>query len=248
MTLENIEVDDRHIIWLDIDNTLYSASSRISQAMGKRIHAYFVDLGWSDEEASELHHKYYTQYGLALRGLVKHHDVDPLDFDRKCDGSLPLEEMIKPDPKLRKLLEEIDTSKARIWALTNAYQTHANRVLTILGIRDLIEGLIFCDYSDPAFSCKPEPAFFYNAMRLAKISDPSRCLFVDDSRTNVEAAKSLGWGRCVHFCEHGLEVVEGGKRKQLHSEGTETPTGVKIITNLEELRDLWSEFFKGDTP
>lgn len=37
--------------------------------------AYFVDLGLSHEEASELHMKYYIQYGLALRGLTRHHDV-----------------------------------------------------------------------------------------------------------------------------------------------------------------------------
>lgn len=37
--------------------------------------AYFLGLGLADEEASELHHKYYTQYGLALRGLARHHNV-----------------------------------------------------------------------------------------------------------------------------------------------------------------------------
>lgn len=81
-------------MWFDIDNTLYSASTRISHAMGERIHgtlpgglewvlqqgltrilAYFVQLGIPHEEASELHHHYYKTYGLALRGLVKHHDV-----------------------------------------------------------------------------------------------------------------------------------------------------------------------------
>lgn len=30
--------DDRYVIFLDIDNTLYSASSKISEAMGERIH------------------------------------------------------------------------------------------------------------------------------------------------------------------------------------------------------------------
>jgi pyrimidine and pyridine-specific 5'-nucleotidase len=34
-----------------------------------------MTLGLSNEEASELHHKYYTTYGLALRGLIRHHDV-----------------------------------------------------------------------------------------------------------------------------------------------------------------------------
>ena len=85
--------DDRVIVWFDIDNTLYSASTKISHAMGERIHgcflqrrdahllvtnnflAYFVSLGLAHDEAAELHHHYYTEYGLALRGLTRHHDV-----------------------------------------------------------------------------------------------------------------------------------------------------------------------------
>ena len=105
--------------------------------------AYFLSLGLEEDRATELHHKYYTEYGLALRGLVRHHEfyevaqpslmpcptdlliyiLDPLDFDKKCDGSLPLEDMIKPDPDLRRLLQDIDQSKVRVWALTNAYKT-----------------------------------------------------------------------------------------------------------------------------
>ena len=49
--------------------------------------------------------------------------IDPLDFDEKCDASLPLETMLSPDPRVRKLLEDIDRSKCRVWALTNAYRT-----------------------------------------------------------------------------------------------------------------------------
>lgn len=37
--------------------------------------AYFVSLGISHKEASELHHNYCVQYGLALRGLTRHYDV-----------------------------------------------------------------------------------------------------------------------------------------------------------------------------
>jgi len=84
--------DDRVMVWFDIDNTLYSASTKISHAMGERIHgwflqccdthplinhplAYFVSLGLAHDEAADLHHHYYTEYGLALRGLTRHHDV-----------------------------------------------------------------------------------------------------------------------------------------------------------------------------
>ncbi|KAJ7638912.1 HAD-like domain-containing protein [Roridomyces roridus] len=153
-------------LWLDIDNTLYSAQSGISAHMGKKIHQYFLGMGLEEEEASALHLQYYTKYGLALRGLMLHHDVDPLDFDRKCDQSLPLEDLIKPDPALRKLLQDIDRSKIRL---------HAERVLRILNLDDQIEGLIFCDYTQPNFSCKPDPEFYHQAMEKAGVTDPSTC-------------------------------------------------------------------------
>ncbi|RPD67219.1 pyrimidine 5-nucleotidase [Lentinus tigrinus ALCF2SS1-7] len=240
------EKDERCIVWLDIDNTLYSASAGISHAMGERIHAYFVGMGLPDEEASKLHHRYYSQYGLAIRGLVRHHEIDPLDFDRKCDGSLPLEELLKPDPVLRKLLQDIDRSKVRVWALTNAYYTHANRVLRILGVDDLIEGVVFCDYSDPEFNCKPEPEFYHNAMRVANVTEPEKCYFVDDSLANIKAARKLGWGHCVHFCERGLLHVEGGKPKYIGSDVKEGPDteGIAAITKVDELRTVWPEIFK----
>jgi pyrimidine and pyridine-specific 5'-nucleotidase len=112
MSVNGTLEDPRMVIWFDIDNTLYSASTKISHAMGQRIHAYFVSLGLDEDEASELHLKYYRQYGLALRGLMRHHDIDPLDFDQKCDGTLPLEDCIKPDLKLRKLFEDLDGTKS----------------------------------------------------------------------------------------------------------------------------------------
>ncbi|TDL29549.1 pyrimidine 5-nucleotidase [Rickenella mellea] len=232
--MANATEDGRYIVWLDIDNTLYSSNAKIADAMGQRIHAYFVSLGLRDEEASELHSKYYTQYGLALRGLVRHHEIDALDFDRRCDGSLPLEDMIKPDPSIRQLLEDIDTSKARIWGLTNAYHTHARRVLHILQLEDLFEGLVYCNYADPNFTCKPEPEFFTTALTKAGVADPSKCLFVDDSRNNVQAARRLDWGSCVHFCE--------GSEKGIATSSNENRE--ITISCLEELRNVWPQIFK----
>lgn len=42
---------------------------------------------------------------------------------------------------------------------------HAQRVLRILHLEDLIDGLIFCDYAEPNFVCKPEPEY-YHQVRL----------------------------------------------------------------------------------
>ncbi|KAJ4481648.1 pyrimidine 5-nucleotidase [Lentinula edodes] len=244
--------DERQItVFFDIDNTLYSTSAKISQAMGVKIHDYFVKLGLGDEEASDLHHKYYTQYGLALAGLVRHHGVDPLDFDRNCDQALPLEEMIFPNPVHRKLLEDIDRSRVRVWALTNAYKVHAERVLRILNLRDLVEGIVYCDYEAKDLTSKPEPAYYRKAMSLASVIDPSECYFIDDNWRNVQAAQKIGWAHCVHFCERGLEHVEGGKVTKISSTAKanvdskqEEQLDIKVISELEELRDVWPEIFK----
>ncbi|KAI0030704.1 pyrimidine 5-nucleotidase [Vararia minispora EC-137] len=240
----NARLDDRLVVFFDIDNTLYSASSNISHAMGQRIHAYFTGLGFPDDEASDLHHKYYTQYGLALRGLIRHHSVDPLDFDRKCDQSLPLEDMIKPDPALRQLFQDIDRTKCRVWALTNAYKPHAERVLRILQLDGLVDGLIYCDYAQPNFSCKPEREYYEQAMRTAHISDPSKILFVDDSRTNVLGARAVGWTRSVHFCERGLKAVEGGQPKVIGNDVTKDGDDVMEVSSLQQLRKVWKDIFK----
>jgi pyrimidine and pyridine-specific 5'-nucleotidase len=271
--------DDRLIVWFDIDNTLYPASVKMAEKMGEKIHAFFlelvlngrnkedVDMEQLNKEADNLHKAYYTGYGLALRGLVhNNHGVDPLDFDRKCDGSLPLKEMIKPDPVLVKLFKDIDRTKCRVWALTNAYITHAERVLEILQLKnrtkledsdapedqiefeDQIEGLVYCDYTVPNFECKPDPGFYRKALIQANVTDPSKCLFVDDNRSNVDAAKKEGWGRCVHFHESELGSLEGGRVEEIGSEREKgaVENDVAVISSLEELRALWPDIFKKD--
>lgn len=80
-------------------------------------------MGLSDEEAHKLHMAYYTQYGLAIRGLVHHREIDPLDFDARCDGSLPLETILHPSPELSRFFDDINTDKVHVWAITNAYKT-----------------------------------------------------------------------------------------------------------------------------
>ncbi|KAG8903970.1 hypothetical protein FRB99_002449 [Tulasnella sp. 403] len=140
----------KSVVFLDIDNTLYPASLKVNELMGEKIYAYFASLGMDKDEATRLNQSYYTSY-------------DPLDFDRKCDGSLPLEDILQPNYRTRKLLQDLDRKKTQVWALTNAYKHHAARVLKILKLDDLVEGIIYCDYANPNFSCKPEPQYYQDA-------------------------------------------------------------------------------------
>lgn len=222
------------MVWLDVDNTLYTSNTKIAQLMTERIHKYFVnDLGMDEEQARVLHRDYYTKYGLALRGLTRHHNIDGLDFDKKCDQSLPLEDILKPDPAVRQLLLDIDRTKTRVWALTNAYITHARRVLHILRLDDLIEDIVYCDYSARDFACKPETEYYTKALEKANVHDPSKCLFVDDNLQNVRAAKQLGWGSCVYYREPGQQP------ESMIFEGVDA-----TIHHLEELRMVWPHIFK----
>ena len=83
-------------------------------------------------------------------------------------------------------------------------------------------------------------------MRKAGVTDPKKCFFIDDSRTNVAAALKLGWERVVHFCEHGLETVEGGRHKQIGvgADGQEALKEATVVNKLQDLRVVWADIFK----
>lgn len=128
-----------------------------------------------------------------------------------------------------------------------------------------MEAIVYCDYLVKDFVCKPEPeyyemvslgymlhapdSFIFNpskAMKKAGISDPSKCYFVDDNRKNVDAACKLGWAHCVHFCEKGLEAMEGGRIKEIDDarDPGAAENNVVDISTLEDLRKVWPEIFK----
>jgi pyrimidine and pyridine-specific 5'-nucleotidase len=149
--------------------------------MADLIDQYFtkhLNIPWDD--AVRLHKEYYTNYGLAIEGLVRHHQIDPLDYNAKVDDALPLEGIIKPNPELRQLLEDIDKSKVKMWLLTNAYVNHAKRVLRLLGIEDLFEGLTYCNYAEQPLICKPDPRMFQRAMEQAGVERMEDCFFVGE--------------------------------------------------------------------
>jgi pyrimidine and pyridine-specific 5'-nucleotidase len=159
--------------------------------------SYFADkyfethLSLSQKDANELHFKYYREYGLAIEGLVRHHKVDALEYNRKVDDALPLENVIKPNPSLHKLLEDIDRSKVRLWLFTNAYITHGKRVVRLLEVEDFFEGITYCDYGAEDFVCKPHTNMFMKAMQEAGVQSPQDCYFVGKCSHNTVSCNSM---------------------------------------------------------
>jgi pyrimidine and pyridine-specific 5'-nucleotidase len=56
-------------------------------------------------------------------------------LDEKVDGSLPIEEILKPDPELCSMLEQLKTRK---WAFTNAGLDVSMLVLCIMHMIDRV--------------------------------------------------------------------------------------------------------------
>ncbi|KAF2817280.1 pyrimidine 5-nucleotidase [Mytilinidion resinicola] len=227
-------IHQKPVFFFDIDNCLYPKSTNIAHMMGVLIDQYFqTHLSLSQEDANTLHFKYYREYGLAIEGLVRHHKVDALEYNKKVDDALPLEQVIKPNPKLRKMLQDIDRNKVKLWLFTNAYVTHGKRVVKLLGIEDMFDGITYCDYGAERFLCKPHPDMFAKAMEEAEVKSPKECFFVDDSHLNVKAAGELGWT--------AIHLLDEADPEPAH------PASQHTIRDLEELRGLFPHFFIGSS-
>ena len=223
--------DTRPILFFDIDNCLYPRSARVQDLMQELIDAYFVrHLSLPAHDAMLLHRKYYTDYGLAISGLVKHHKIDPMAYNREVDDALPLDEVLSRDDALRELLGSVDRRRVKLWLFTNAHITHARRVVRLLGVEEFFEGITFCDYSQQPLLAKPHVEMFEKAEREAGAVGGARdCYFVDDSALNCRHAQERGW-TVVHKLEEGVP------------EPAEKPARLRV-RRLDDLRELFPQFF-----
>lgn len=57
--LKAIEADSRPVVFFDIDNCLYSKHSGIPGMMKEKIRQYILSLGLDEDEARDLHMRYY---------------------------------------------------------------------------------------------------------------------------------------------------------------------------------------------
>ncbi len=174
-------------LFIDLDDTLYDRSNGLWEAIRGRMGLYMHEcIGLPEQEIPTLRRHYFETYGTTLRGLQIHYQVDADEYLTYVH-ELPLADFISPDPQLKTLLSGIPQPK---WILTNANAEHAQRVLDILGVREYFSGII--DIRAMGFHCKPEPEAYRIALEIALESDPTQCLYLDDSPLNLAPAKEMG--------------------------------------------------------
>ncbi len=174
------------VILFDLDNTLYTEESGIFDLIDQRMNEWLISrLQIPETEVSDFRRKYFLEYGTTLRGLMLHHNVDPVDF-LNFVHDVPVREFLTLDLELRKTLMEVSSRKI---IFTNSDAAHANRILDALGVRDLFEKIF--DIEAMGYIPKPNPEAYRQVLLYAGVS-AENCLLIDDMERNLKPARSLG--------------------------------------------------------
>ena len=175
-------------VWVfDLDNTLHNATPHIFPHINRSMTAYLQQhLELDVQAASELRVHYWHHYGATLSGMMKHHGTDPAHFLWHTHQFPELPNMVLRDPRLRHALLKLPGKKL---VFTNAPQHYARAVLELLRVDDLFGDVFAIEHT--RYQPKPQLAGFMRLLRKHRLS-PARCVMVEDSAENLQAAKRLG--------------------------------------------------------
>ena len=150
-----------------------------------------------------LREQYFKMYGTTLRGLQERHKVDKDDFLAYVHD-LPLKDFLTPNPIVREVLASLP---ARKLIFTNADVHHARRVLTVLQLDDLFDGIV--DVNAVAPYCKPMPESFAIAQDIADEPDPRKCVMIDDLPRTTRTALDVGMASLLYGTDQPTPDASG---------------------------------------
>ncbi len=171
--------------WIfDLDNTLHDAQSKIFPLVNKKMNEYISSyLHISIEDASSLRETYWDRYGATLKGLIKHHNIDPIEFLSITHDLNNFNELVFPENNLKKNLSKIHGRKI---IYTNAPKNYTNTILQILDIMTLFDEVFTIE--DSNFIPKPDKAMMDFFLKKYDISE---AFFIDDVKENLMTAKKF---------------------------------------------------------
>ena len=181
-------------VWLfDLDDTLHDASSASMGELHDSMGRYIEDhLGLSKPESDALRRRYWLRYGATLLGLVKHHGVKPAHFLHYTHLLPGLEARVRghgPD------IAALQRLPGRKFILTNAPRVYALRVLGVLGIAHLFDGVLSIEDMHMFGDLRPKPDARMLRWVAARLHvHPSRCVLVEDTLVHQKAARRVGMG------------------------------------------------------
>ncbi|OGK06289.1 MAG: pyrimidine 5'-nucleotidase [Candidatus Raymondbacteria bacterium RIFOXYD12_FULL_49_13] len=176
---------DISVIWFDLDNPLYPASSGLLDAIDVRINEFIATtFAMPIEQTPALRKTLYEEYGATLLGLHKKYNTSYEDYVTYVYALDPAD-YIKPDPSVRDTLMSLPQRKI---IFSNSNADHVARVCGHLNIADCFS-YKFC--LDRDFAVKPDPRAY------KKVANAVGCTFgesllVDDVDRNLAGGKRMG--------------------------------------------------------
>ncbi|MDP1899145.1 MAG: HAD-IA family hydrolase [Rubrivivax sp.] len=179
-------------VWLfDLDDTLHDATNASMRELRLAMGEYIVQhLGITPTESDALRRRYWLRYGATLLGLVRHHGVKAAHFLHHTHALPGLEQRVRGHAHDLAALARLPGRK---YILTNAPAAYAARVLGVLGIAHLFDGLLSIEDMHMFGHLRPKPdARMLRALAARLRVPPSRCVLVEDTLVHQKAARSVG--------------------------------------------------------
>jgi len=201
-------------LFLDLDNTLYPASSSMESDIVARMNEYTSRIiGMGLEEAKAQRKERMPRYGTTLEWLMAEYGFsDPDDYFAYVhpDGE---ERVLAPDPALRPFLQSIRLPK---FIFTNAPMEHATRVLAYLGISDCFARVFDVRFNQ--LHGKPARSACERVIHAAGV-EPHESLFADDVPRYVQGF-----------------IDAGGAGVLVDHDGRHANTGMASVSSIYELK------------
>ncbi len=165
---------------------------------------HFTDRQWADEAGVELVSRHQPIFGEMLAYAYRHFDLTGM---RETPGS-------------HQLVEDLQARGYRCWGLSNWSPENFQWVYKNIRTVHMLDGYLVSGFVHCA---KPEPEIYQLAVERFGL-DPAKSVFIDDDRTNVEAARAAGWHAI-------LRVTPQGTIEELRKLGVDLPTlqGVEAL-------------------
>ncbi|KAG0434303.1 hypothetical protein DMUE_5233 [Dictyocoela muelleri] len=195
----NINIQQKPLLVFDIDGTLYERSYNFGRYWIDTLKLAFSK--FNKKFVKEQFIEYSRLYSAGVKGYFIDKTMTYSEYKMFID-LVPFS-IFKPNDELRKYLNSLNLEK---WCFTNACETHAERVLKNLGLEDLFNVVVHCDYQNFIPIHKP---MIDSYEFVSKVSGTNDIIFFDDMLINVENARKNGW-LAYHVCKKSniIEVVE----------------------------------------
>jgi putative hydrolase of the HAD superfamily len=184
-------------LWLfDLDNTLHDASHSIFPAISANMNTYIARvLGdgttpASREQVDQARLEYWKRYGATLLGMIKHHQVNASDFLRETHALSSLEQMIRAERGLSRMLRSLPGRKI---LLTNAPTRYSRDVMRHLGLQRHFSHHVAIEDMHVHGQLRPKPSKLMLRRLLRRHGVAAhRCILVEDTLDNLRSARQLG--------------------------------------------------------